>query len=214
MSQTFRQATAQNGNVNSPEWLMTNLGVFQGAWVQLDNENLPDGQITEEMIQPDAFIGSEDERTSTSCTLDSSQTFWQAESGGVEIATVNVDLDGDALIQATLSLRYSWDTASGGMGYDDPTINGETAYVWDAVSFHILVDGTEACSTGWISDGNKQNGIWIRGCVPVSAGIRQVVVEARVAQVQYGAAGEPIYGNATNNCTITNRVLVIEKRKA
>jgi len=214
MAQTFRQATAQTGNVNSPEWLMKNLGVFQGAWVQLDSENLPDSGITEGMVASNTFVEIDDDAQTTSVVLDNSQTFWQSiGSSGGSIHNVNITLDIDSLLTVTWSGGFSW-AQPVGLGYATPTLNGVVIQVWDAVAFQIVVDGVVAVDTGWMSDAIRQNGTWIRGCVPVTAGPRNIKVEARCARIQSSTTGDPIYANATNVCTVLNRLLIWEARKA
>lgn len=214
MSARFRKQTVQNGNVNSPSWLLENLGEFQAGWTDLDNENIADSVITEPMLKSAAVIKVQADPQTVSVILDNTSVFWQKATTSDPIHNVNMVLAYDALLTVTWSGSFIWDnTAVGDMGWDDTTVGGQDTFLWDAIAFRIVVDGTTVVDTGWIGDALRQNGTWIRGSIPVTAGTRNICVEYRMAQIQYGVTGDPIYGNATNSAYVAQRSLIMRARK-
>lgn len=214
MSARYRKQTVQNGNVNSPSWLLENLGEFQAGWTDLDNENIADGVITEAMLKSAAVIKVQADPQTVAVILDNSSVFWQKNTASNPIHSVDMVLAYDALLTVTWSGAFSWyNSTAGNMGWNSTTIAGQDVFVWDAVAFRIVVDGSVVADTGWIGDALFDNGTWIRGSIPVTAGTRNIRVEYRMAQLQYGVTGDPIYGNTTGTAYVAQRSLILRARK-
>lgn len=204
MGLRYRKETAQNGNVADPTWWIRNDQELQNEWAFLDRDNLPEACISEPMVRDESFTYTASDQKTDTITLDRTSVAWQGSdvSTGDALHNVDVDVDVDSLFTVEWSGTYKW---TGTFTWNAPT--------WDAMMVHIVVDGVEVASSGWLGDGSQWGSIFLVGSVPVVAGMRNVKMEVMMANIDYTKGTPTVETSCTDVLTFINRNLTVRLRK-
>lgn len=200
---TIRKERARNGMIVDPAPLNENNNAFAGTLNgDMQRDNIPLNGITADMIEAGAFNRVIADPQTTTVTLDSTSQQWQSSSGGNEIHEVTDSVDSDCV------LEVEW---SGGFKV---TSSGD---LLDAIRFHVVVNGVEVASTGWLGRQYFWGAPALSGTIPVQAGPIDVKVEAMVANVSDAIASPGLFvinGGTDTDYDVTERELVIIVRSA
>lgn len=200
---TIRKERALNGMIADPAPLNENNNVFAGTLNgDMQRDNIPLNGITADMIEPGAFNRVIADPQTATITLDSTSQQWQSKIGSDPLHEVTDSVDSDCVLEIEWSGGHKYTTVSA---------------LLDSIRYHIVVNGVEIASTGWLFAGHIQASVSLNGAIPVQAGPIDVRVEAMAANVSDSIASPGLFaisGGIDSVIDITERELVIIVRSA
>lgn len=200
MSQRYRQERMRNGQVADPVALNVNNNEFAGEFAYMDRENIPQDAITEARIVAGCFTTYLSDPKTDTVTLDATSQEWQdGDTSGNKFHTVSTTLYYDSLIHVEWSGGVEWSAATND----------------DAARVRITINGIEVAATGFISSRRLWAAPALSGDLPIQAGPLTVKVQAMFAAVSREIPSPGIFtitGGTSNDCSLTDRELLVEIR--